>query len=122
MGGRGTARGAPHPVVLTVDAGAPREPTSQSALITSIASPSASTLSPGASRLPPIASIASQNAPAPRPSSTRPPLSKSRLAAARAITAGGRKGRLSTLGTTFTLFVRAATNESNVQVSRNRDW
>ena len=44
-------------------------PTSQSDRITSIASSSASTLCPGVSRRPPIASIPSQNAPAPSPSS-----------------------------------------------------
>ena len=46
-----------------------------------IASSSASTDSPGERRGPPHASIASQNAPAPRPSSTRPPLSRSSDAA-----------------------------------------
>jgi hypothetical protein len=66
--------------------------------------------------------MASQNAPAPSPSSTRPPLSRSRLATERAITAGGRSGRFSTLGASRTRRVRAATYESSVQVSRNRPW
>src|SRR3954449_2137107 len=66
--------------------------------MTSIASSSASTLSPGVRRGPPIAATASQNAPAPTPSSTRPPLSRSRLAAARAATAGGGSGRVGTVG------------------------
>ena len=47
-----------------------RVETSQIARMTSIASLSASTAWPGVSRAPPIASIASQNAPAPSPSST----------------------------------------------------
>ena len=69
-----------------------------------------------------MAAMASQNAPAPRPSSARPPARMSRLATARATTAGGRSGRLRTLGLIVTRSVRAATNDSSVQVSRNRDW
>jgi hypothetical protein len=88
----------------------------------SSASSRASTLSPGVRRGPPIASIPSQNAPAPRPSSTRPPLSTSRLAALRASTAGGRSGRFATFGATRTLVVCAATTDSNVQLSRNDGW
>ena len=56
-----------------------------------------------------MASIASQNAPAPMPSSNRPPLSRSSEAAARASTAGWRSGRLSTLPLSRTRSVRAAT-------------
>jgi len=76
--------------------------------MTSMASLSAVTASPGVRRGPPIAAIASQKAPAPRPRSTRPPESRSRLAAARASTAGGRSGRLTTLGASRTRSVRAA--------------
>jgi hypothetical protein len=90
--------------------------------MTSIASLSASTASPGARRGPPIASIASQIAPAPSPSSNRPPESRSRLAAARASTAGGRRARLSTFPDSRTLSVRAAAQVSSVQVSRNAGW
>jgi hypothetical protein len=71
-------------------------------------SASADTDSPGVSRRLPIASIASQKPPAPIPSSIRPPLSRSRLAAARASTAGGRSGRLSTLPLRWMRSVRAA--------------
>ena len=63
-----------------------------------------------------------RSAPAPRPSSTRPPLRMSRLAAARATTAGGRSGRLSTFGARRTRSVRAATKDSSVQASRKRGW
>ena len=75
---------------------------SQIARMTSIASLSASTPWPGVSLRPPIASIASQNAPAPRPSSTRPSLRMSRLATLRASTDGGRSGRLATFGASRT--------------------
>ena len=75
-------------VVLAGHAGGARAWTSQIARMTSIASASASTASPGVRRGPPMASIASQNAPAPRPSSTRPPVRMSRLAALRARTGG----------------------------------
>ena len=64
----------------------------------------------------------SQNAPAPRPSSTRPPLRMSRLATLRASTAGGRSGRLATLGASRTVEVAAATTESSVHVSRKLGW
>ena len=91
-------------------------------LMTSIASLSASTACPGVSFCPPIAAIASQNAPAPSPSSTRPPESRSRLAAARARTAGWRSGRLITFGATRSVVVCAATHDSSVHVSRNAGW
>jgi hypothetical protein len=55
-------------------------------------------------------------------SSKRPPESRSRLAAARAITAGGRSGRLSTFADTRTVSVCAATHDSNVHVSRKAGW
>jgi hypothetical protein len=66
-----------------------------------------------------MASIASQNPPAPMPNSKRPPLRRSRLAALRAITAGCLNGRLGTLPLTWMCFVREATYESSVQVSWN---
>jgi hypothetical protein len=90
--------------------------------MTSIASLSAVTLSPGLRRRPPIAAIPSQNAPAPSPSSTRPELRMSRLATLRASTAGGRSGRLATLGASRTVEVLAAITESSVHVSRKRGW
>ena len=88
----------------------------------SIASSSASTLWPGVRRRAPIASIASQKPPAPSPSSARPPLSRSSAAAARARTAGGRSGTLSTLGASLMRLVRAATKDSSVQASSSRGW
>ncbi len=88
----------------------------------SIASSSASTLSPGVRRGPPIATIASQNPPAPSPNASRPPESGSRLAAARASTAGGRNGRLCTFAEICTLEVCAATQVMSVQVSKNASW
>lgn len=63
--------------------------------------------------------MASQYAPAPRASSNRPPLSRSRLAALRASTTGGRSGRLRTFGARRMTSVRAATYDSSVQVSTN---
>ncbi len=87
---------------------AERSPVCQIDRITSIASESASTLSPGFNRSPPIAAIPSQNAPAPRPSSIRPPLRMSRLATLRASTAGLRSGRLATFGASRTVSVSAA--------------
>ncbi|HEX6457288.1 MAG TPA: hypothetical protein VF032_00100 [Thermoleophilaceae bacterium] len=71
---------------------------------------------------PPFAAIASQNAPAPSPSSTLPPLRMSRLAALRASTTGCLSGRLATLGAMRTFVVCAATTDSSVQVSRNCAW
>ena len=73
-----------------------------------IASSSASTDSFGVRRGPPIASTPSQKAPAPSPSSTRPPESWSSEAADFASTAGWRSGRLSTSGSSVTRSVRAA--------------
>ncbi len=66
-----------------------------------------------------MASIASQNAPAPMPSSARPPERMSSVATSRARMAGGRNGRLATLGNTRTRDVAAAIVVSSVQVSRN---
>ena len=97
-------------------------PAAQVARITSIASASASTAWPAVSRGPPTAAIASGNAPAPSPSSTRPPLRMSRLATLRASTTGGRSGRFATFGATRTFVVCAATVASSVHVSRNRAW
>ena len=94
----------------------------QIARMTSTASASASTLCPAVSRGRPSATSASWYVPAPIPSSTRPPLRMSRLAALRASTTGGRSGRLATLGATRTLVVAAATTDSSVQVSRKADW
>ena len=87
-----------------------------------IASSSASTDCFGVRLGPPIASTASQNDPAPIPSSTLPPESTSSEAADFAITLGSRSGRLSTSGTSRTLSVRPAAYERNVQVSKNRRW
>ena len=85
-----------------------------------IASVRASTAARGASRRPPIATIASQNAPVPRPSSARPPDRMSSVATLLASTDGGRSGRLATLGATRTVDVWAAMTDSRVQASRNR--
>jgi hypothetical protein len=71
---------------------------------------------------PPIAAIASQKAPAPMPSSTRPPDRMSRLATAPASTAGGRSGRFATFGNTLIRDVVAAIAVSSVHVSRNAGW
>jgi len=46
----------------------------------------------------------------------------SRLAAAFASIAGGRRGRLATSGKTVIRSVRIAIAVSNVQVSKNRRW
>src|SRR5712692_5305409 len=62
-----------------------------------------------------MALIASQNPPAPSPSSRRPFESRSRDAAALASMAGGRRGRLATSGKTVTRLVRAAMAVSSVQ-------
>ena len=67
-----------------------------------------------------MASTASQNAPAPRPSSNRPPETTSRLAADLAMTAGERSGRFATSGKTRTRSVLARTVAINIQVSRKR--
>lgn len=55
-----------------------------------------------------MASTASQKAPAPRPSWTREPVSRSKVATALAGTAGGRGGGELTAGTMVTCRVRAA--------------
>ena len=68
---------------------------------------------------PPIPAIPSQNAPAPRPSSNRPPDRTSMVAACLASITGGRNGRLATLVTKWTLAVFEASQVSSVNVSRN---
>ena len=73
-------------------------------------------------RVPPNASIASQNAPAPSPSSKRPPLSTSIDADAFASSAGWRSGRFATAGNRRTRSVRAARNASSENVSKKRRW
>ena len=88
--------------------------------VTWIASSTADTDSPGVRTDPPMALIASQNPPAPSPSSKRPPLSTSIDAAALARTAGGRMGRLATSGNNVMRCVRIAIAVSNVMVSKNR--
>lgn len=75
----------------------------------SIASLRLATASAGERLGPPIASIASQKAPAPRPSSNLPPDSRSRLAAWRASSTGGRNGRLITFPEILIRSVLAAT-------------
>jgi hypothetical protein len=86
--------------------------------MTSIASPRASTASPGDRVGPPIAATASPNAPAPSPSSNRPPDNTSKLAAAFAITAGGRNGRFATSEKTVIRSVLARTVAISIHVSR----
>lgn len=56
-------------------------------------------------------------APVPSPSSNRPPLRMSRVDAVRAITAGGRSGRLSRLGSTVIRRVLATMADSSAMVS-----
>ena len=90
--------------------------------MTWIASSSARIDSPGPRRGPPIATMASQKAPAPSPSSNRPPLSRSSVAAALASIAGGRIGSDATSGKTETWWVVTAIAVSSVQVSWNRRW
>ena len=85
--------------------------------ITAMASPRASTASPGERRGPPMVAMASQKPPAPRPSSKRPPLSRSMEAAALASTAGGRRGRLATSGNSRIRDVRAASVDRRTQES-----
>ena len=91
-------------------------------LITSIASSSALTESAAVRAGPPIDLIASELPPAPSPSSSRPPLSKSSDDAALASTAGGRRGTFKTSGKIVIREVRIAIAVSSVQVSRNRCW
>ena len=64
----------------------------------------------------------SQNAPAPRPSSNRPPLSTSIVAASLASIAGWRSGRLATAGNSRTRSVRAARKANSEKVSKKRRW
>ena len=64
----------------------------------------------------------SQNAPAPSPSSNRPPLSTSIDADALASSAGWRSGRFATSGNNRTRSVRAASNAISENVSRKRRW
>ena len=87
-----------------------------------MASSSASTASPGARRTPPAASMASQKAPVPMPSSTRPLLRTSSDATDPASTTGLRSGRFATLSATLTVEVRAAITDSRVHASRWRAW
>lgn len=106
--GRGRAAlGTDHPILLAIDADPPRTSASQIARMTVIASSNACTASPTVRRRPPIASMASQKAPAPRPNSTRPPLSRSRLARAAGQHRGGRNGRFVTLADRRIVPVRA---------------
>ena len=72
----------------------------------------------GVRRSPPAATMASQKAPVPRPSSARPPLTRSRVAICLARPTGGRSGRFATLCATRIVEVRAATAVSRVEASR----
>src|SRR6266516_2057114 len=83
----------------------------------SIASLSARRASATVRRGPPMPAIASRNAPAPRPSSKRPPLRTSMVAACLASITGGRSGRSATLGKKWTLLVCAASQVIWVKVS-----
>lgn len=76
----------------------------------------------GPRRGPPYASMASQKPPAPRPSSKRPPLSRSIVAAAFAMTAGGRSGKLATSGKILKVVVDAAIIAISDQVSAKLRW
>lgn len=71
---------------------------------------------------PPMAPIPSQKAPAPRPSSKRPPESTSSEAACLAIMAGPRSGRFATSGKKRIRSVRASRSARSAQVSRKRTW
>src|SRR5438067_8348525 len=66
--------------------------------------------------------IPSQKPPAPRPSSSRPPLRMSSVAAALASIAGGRSGTFATSGKTVILSVLIAMAVSSVQVTEKRRW
>src|SRR5213592_2346801 len=87
-----------------------------------IASRSASTPSPGERRGPPIVATRSHEAPAPSPSSNRPPLIESSDIAAFAIIAGGRSGRFATSGKIVIRSVRASRSAISIHVSRKRRW
>lgn len=80
-------------------------------------SSSASMRSPGVWGGIPFASATSAYAPEPRPRSTRPPVSRSRLATLRASTTGWRNGRLATSSVTRTDSVDAAITDRIVQAS-----
>jgi hypothetical protein len=69
-----------------------------------------------------MAAIASQNPPAPSPSSNRPPERRSSEAAALAIIAGSRSGRFATSGKTRIHSVSASRLAISIQVSRKRRW
>ncbi len=83
-----------------------------------MASLSAARASAGLRRGPPSPAIRSVNPPAPSPSSNRPPLSTSMLAACLASMAGGRNGRLATFGNRWTRLVRLASQVIRLNVSR----
>ncbi len=84
-----------------------------------MASLSAARASPGVRRGPPMPAMPSVKAPAPRPSSSRPPDSTSTVAACLASMAGGRSGRLATFGKKRTREVPAASQVISEKVSRN---
>jgi hypothetical protein len=88
--------------------------------MTSIASMKASTASPGERLGPPIPSTASQKAPAPRPRMKRPGWMMPSEAAALAVIAAPRIGRLATSGMTWMRSVRARIVVRRVKVSRKR--
>lgn len=88
--------------------------------MTSIPSAKPSTASPGVRRGPPIPSTASQKAPAPSPRMKRPGWRTASEAAALAVMAAPRIGRLATSGMTWIRSVRARTVVRSVNVSRNR--
>ncbi len=85
----------------------------------SMASTSAARPSPTERRGPPMPAMASWNPPAPRPSSNRPPVSTSMLAACLASMAGGLSARLATFGKKRTRRVAAASQVISVRVSRS---
>jgi hypothetical protein len=87
-----------------------------------MASSAAWSASAGVRRGPPMAATASQKAPAPSPSSTRPPVGTSRVAADLASIAGGRRGRLATSGKNRMRVVCPASQAIRVHVSWNRHW
>src|SRR4028119_1973733 len=88
--------------------------------MTSIASSVDLTASPGLRRGPPMPTTASQNAPAPSPTSTRPPEMTSRDAAAFASMAGGLRGRFATSGKKRTRSVTGTRVGMSGDGSRNR--
>jgi len=84
-----------------------------------MASSRAATDSPALRCGPPSATICSHSccAPVASPSSKRPPLMMSRVAAARASMSGSRRGRLARFGNSVTREVRTATAVSKVIAS-----